>query len=39
MTRATAAAEIEIFEGNMAELRVNEFDELSSSEDDDDDDE
>ena len=39
VTRATAAAEIEIFEGNMAELRVNEFDELSSSEDDDDDDE
>ena len=39
VTRATAAAEIEIFEGNMAELRVNEFDELSSSEEEDDDDE
>ena len=39
VTRATALDEIEIFEANMAELRANEFDELSSSEEDDVDDE
>ena len=33
VTRATALDEIEIFEANMAELRANEFDELSSEED------
>jgi len=39
VTRATALDEIEIFEANMAELRANEFDELSSSENEDEDDE
>ena len=39
VTRATALDEIEIFEANMAELRANEFDELSSEEDEDEDDE
>ena len=34
MTRATAAAEIEIFEGNMAELRANEINEISSGDED-----
>eukprot|EP00964_Phaeocystis_antarctica_P059303 scaffold35204_cov48-Phaeocystis_antarctica.AAC.3 len=34
-----ALDEIEIFEANMAELRANEFDELSSSENEDEDDE
>jgi len=29
VTRATATAEIEIFEGNMAELRADEIEELS----------
>ena len=37
VTRATAAAEIEIFEGNMAELRTNEIEELSSEDEDEDD--
>ena len=37
VTRATAAAEIEIFEGNMAELRANEIEELSSEDEDEDD--
>ena len=32
---ATAAAEIEIFEGNMAELRANEINEISSGDEDD----
>ncbi len=36
-TRATAAAEIEIFEGNMAELRANEIEELSSEDEVEDD--
>ena len=39
MTRATALDEIEIFEANLAELRANEFDELSSSEEEDEEDE
>ena len=39
VTRATALDDIEIFEANMAELRANEFDELSSSENEDEDDE
>ena len=39
VTRATALDEIEIFEANLAELRANEFDELSSSENEDEDDE
>jgi hypothetical protein len=37
VTRATATAEIEIFEGNMAELRTNEIEELSSEDEDEDD--
>ena len=36
MTRATALDEVEIFEANMAELRANEFNELSSEEEEDD---
>ena len=39
VTRATALDEIEIFEANLAELRANEFDELSSSEEEDEEDE
>ena len=35
----TALDEVKIFEANMAELRANEFDELSSSEEEDEDDE
>ena len=34
VTRATAAAEIEIFEGNMAELRAHEAEEISSEDED-----
>jgi hypothetical protein len=37
VTRATATAEIEIFEGNMVELRANEIEELSSEDEDEDD--
>ena len=36
MTRATALDEVEIFEANMAELRANKFNELSSEEEEDD---
>ena len=35
VTRATAMEEIETFEGNMAELRANEIEELSSEDEDD----
>ena len=35
--RATAEREIEVFEGNVEELRANEFEEISSSEEDEDD--
>ena len=35
--RATAEREIEGFEGNVEELRANEFEEISSSEEDEDD--
>ena len=37
LTRATAEKEIEVFEGNVEELRANEFEEISSSEEDEDD--
>jgi len=37
VTRATAEREIEVFEGNVEELRANEFEEISSSEEDEDD--
>ena len=35
--RATAEREIEVFEGNVEELRANEFEEISSSSEDEDD--
>ena len=37
VTRTRAMDEIEIFEGNMEELRANEFEEISSSSEDEDD--
>ena len=37
VTRATATAEIGIFEGDIVELRANEIEELSSEDEDEDD--